>query len=69
MASAFQIRALKQASTILGSPERLCEVLDAPRGAFYRWIDGEESMPIGTFGMVLDFLADMESGTTLLAVA
>ena len=66
MASAFQIRALKKASRILGSPERLCAMLDAPRAAFYRWMEGEESMPIGYFGMVLDFLSDMESGVTLL---
>jgi hypothetical protein len=66
VASAFQIRALKKASRILGSPERLCEMLDAPRAAFYRWMEGEESMPIAYFGMVLDFLSDMESGVTLL---
>ena len=66
MASAFQIRALKKASRILGSPERLCELLDAPHAAFYRWMEGEESMPMGTFGMLLDFLADMEAGVTLL---
>lgn len=66
MASAFQKRALNKASRILGSPERLCEMLDAPRAAFYRWMDGEESMPIGYFGMVLDFLSDMESGVTFL---
>jgi len=59
VASAFQIRALKKASRILGSPERLCEMLDAPRAAFSRWMEGEESMPTATFGMLLDFLADM----------
>ena len=62
MASPFQRSALRKASRILGSPERLCELLDAPRVAFYRWMEGEESMPVGTFGMVLDFLSDMESG-------
>jgi hypothetical protein len=66
VASSFQIRALKKASKILGSPERLCALLDAPRAAFYRWMDGEESMPIAYFGQVLDFLSDMESGVTLL---
>lgn len=66
MASLFQKRALNKASRIVGSPERLCEMLDAPRAAFYRWMEGEESMPIGYFGMVLDFLSDMESGVTLL---
>ena len=66
MASAFQIRALTKASRILGSPERLCEMLDAPRAAFHRWLDGEESMPVAYFSLVLDFLADMEAGVTLL---
>jgi len=66
VASAFQIRALKKASRILGSPARLCEMLDAPRAAFSRWMEGEESMPMGTFGMLLDFLSDMETGVTLL---
>jgi hypothetical protein len=64
--SAFQIRALKKASRILGSPDRLCELLDAPRAAFNRWMEGEESMPVAYFGVVLDFLSDMESGVTLL---
>ena len=41
-------------------------MLDAPRAAFYRWMEGEESMPVAYFGMVLDFLSDMESGVTLL---
>lgn len=67
MASAFQIRALKKASRILGSPERLCELLDAPHAAFYRWMEGEESMPVAYFGVVLDLLADMEKGATLVA--
>jgi hypothetical protein len=67
VASAFQVRALKKASRILGGPERLCELLDAPRAAFYRWMEGEESMPVSYFGLVLDFLADMEKGATLVA--
>jgi hypothetical protein len=67
VASAFQIRALKKASRILGSPERLCELLDAPHAAFYRWMEGEESMPVAYFGVVLDLLADMEKGATLVA--
>jgi hypothetical protein len=66
VASAFQVRALKKASRILGSPERLCELLAAPRAAFYRWMEGEESMPVAYFGLVLDFLADMEKGATLV---
>jgi len=65
--SAFQTRALKKASRILGSPERLCDLLDAPRAAFYRWMEGEESMPVAYFGVVLDLLADMEKGATLVA--
>ena len=69
MPSAFQIRALKKASGILGSPERLCDLLDAPRVAFYRWMQGEESMPVAYFGLVLDFLSDMESGVTLLTAS
>jgi hypothetical protein len=67
VANSFQIRALKKASRILGTPERLCDMLDAPRAAFYRWMEGEESMPMAYFGMVLDFLSDMESGATLLS--
>ena len=66
MVSAFQIRALKKASRILGTPERLCALLDAPHAAFYRWLEGRESMPLAYFGLVLDFLSDMESGATLL---
>jgi hypothetical protein len=66
VASSFQIRALKKASRILGSPERLCALLDAPHAAFYRWMEGEESMPLAYFTLVLDFLSDMESGVTLL---
>ena len=66
MASAFQVRALKKASRILGSPERLCDLLDAPRAAFHRWMDGEESMPAAHLGLVLDFLSDMEKGATLV---
>lgn len=66
MPSSFQIRALKKASRILGSPERLCQLLDAPRSAFYRWMEGEESMPVAYFSVVLDFLSDMETGVTLL---
>ena len=69
MVSRFQIRALKKASRILGSPERLCDMLDAPRAAFCRWLDGEEPMPAAYFGLVLDFLSDMESGVTLLTSA
>lgn len=44
-------------------------MLDAPRAAFYRWMEGDESMPMSYFGMVIDFLADMESGANLLTAA
>ncbi|HUQ74252.1 MAG TPA: hypothetical protein VM183_05950 [Burkholderiales bacterium] len=60
---------MRKASRILGTPERLCEMLDAPRAAFYRWMEGDESMPMSYFGMVIDFLADMESGANLLTAA
>jgi hypothetical protein len=66
VASTFQIHALKKASRILGTPERLCALLDAPHAGFYRWMEGEESMPIAYFGLVLDLLADMEAGATAL---
>ena len=41
-------------------------MLDAPRAAFQRWMEGEESMPVAYLGMVFDFLADMESGATAI---
>ena len=41
-------------------------MLDAPRAAFRRWMEGEESMPVAYLGMVLDFLSDMESGATAI---
>lgn len=41
-------------------------MLDAPRAAFHRWVDGREAIPAPYFGMLLDFLADMESGANLL---
>jgi hypothetical protein len=58
----FQIRALRKAARILGGEERLRDVLDAPRGAFARWMEGAEPVPAAVFLMVLDFLSDMECG-------
>jgi hypothetical protein len=65
MAHAFQIRMLRKAAGITGGPERLCEILCAPRGAFCRWLEGDEPMPERFQRMVLDFLSDMESTSTL----
>jgi hypothetical protein len=58
----FQLRALRKAARILGGEERLRAVLDAPPGAFSRWLQGAEPVPVPVFLMVVDFLADMESG-------
>ncbi|HET7365277.1 MAG TPA: hypothetical protein VFJ70_17055 [Burkholderiales bacterium] len=61
MGNAFQVRALKTASKLMGRPERLRDMLGAPPGAFCRWYDGYEVMPPAVLAMVLNFLADMES--------
>jgi len=66
VAKAFQRRALRSAARILGGESRLREMLDAPPGAFMRWLEGAEAMPELVFLMVVDFLADMEAGTNLL---
>lgn len=58
----FQLRALRKAARILGSEERLRDMLGAPRGAFVRWWEGAEPVPTPIFLMIVDFLADMESG-------
>jgi hypothetical protein len=58
----FQLRALRKAARILGSEERLRELLDVPPGAFSRWMQGAEPVPNHIFLMMVDFLADMESG-------
>ena len=65
MAYAFQRRALRKAARIAGSPERVCDMLGAPPGAFCRWGEGEEAMPERFQRMLLDFLADMEATSTL----
>ena len=58
----FQLSALRKAARILGGEERLCAVLDAPPGAFSRWMQGLEPVPMPVFLMIVDFLSDMESG-------
>ena len=58
----FQLEALKKAARILGGAERLRAMLDAPPGAFVRWMEGAEPVPTPIFLMLIDFLADMESG-------
>ncbi len=58
----FQLRALRKAARILGGEERLRAVLDAPPGAFSRWMQAAEPVPQDVFLMIVDFLADMESG-------
>jgi hypothetical protein len=54
-------RALRKAVRIMGNEERLRAMLDAPRGAFLRWVEGEETVPEPVFAMLLDFLSDMET--------
>ena len=66
MRNGFHRRALRKAVRILGDEDRVREMLDAPRAAFLRWIDGDEAIPAPYFGMLLDFLADMESGANIL---
>jgi len=58
----FQLRALRKAARIVGGEERLREILDAPPGAFSRWMQGAEPMPTATFVMIVQFLSDMEQG-------
>ena len=58
----FQLRALRKAARILGGEERLRALLDAPPGAFARWMQGAEPVPTPIILMLVDFLADMESG-------
>lgn len=65
MANRFQRRALRKGALIMGSEARLRELLDAPPGAFVRWLEGDEAMPEPAFGMLLEFLSTMESTETL----
>ena len=58
----LQLRALRKAARILGGEERLRALLDAPPGAFSRWMQGAEPVPTPVFLMIVDFLADMEAG-------
>ena len=66
MANGLHRRALRKASRILGDEERVRLMLDAPHAAFHRWTAGDEPIPAPYFTMLLDFLADMESGADLL---
>ena len=54
-------RALRKAARILGGEERLRAMIDAPPGAFRRWMEGDEPVPEPVFAMLLDFLSDMET--------
>jgi hypothetical protein len=53
--------ALRKAARILGGGERLRALLDAPSGAFLRWMDGDEPVPEPVLRELLDFLSDMET--------
>jgi len=53
--------ALRKAARILGGGERLRALLDAPPGAFLRWMDGDEPVPEPVLRELLDFLSDMET--------
>lgn len=66
MRNGFHRRALRKAVRILGDEDRVRQVLDAPHAAFHRWIEGDEAIPAPYFGMLLDFLSDMESGANPL---
>jgi hypothetical protein len=55
------LRALRKASRILGGEERLRALLDAPPGAFSRWVQGAEAVPQPVLLMLIDFLSDMET--------
>ena len=50
----FQLRALRKAARILGGEERLRALLDAPPGAFARWMQGAEPVPTPVFLMMVD---------------
>lgn len=65
MGNGLQKRALRKGARIMGGEIRLRDMLDAPPGAFARWVEGDEPMPEPAFAMLLDFLADMESETLL----
>jgi hypothetical protein len=64
--ASLQLRALRKAARIVGGEERLRAMLDAPPGAFARWCQGAEPVPNAVFLMLLDFLADMESGVNIV---
>ena len=52
---------MRKGASLLGSEARLRDMLDAPPGAFVRWVEGDEPMPAPAFAMLLDFLSDMEA--------
>ena len=60
MPTPLALRALRKAARILGGGERLRAMLDAPPGAFLRWMEGHEPVPEPLFRILLDFLSDME---------
>ena len=62
MGNRLQRRALRKGARIMGGEAQLRDMLDAPPGAFVRWVEGDEAMPPPAFAMLLDFLSDMESG-------
>jgi hypothetical protein len=55
------LRTLRKAARILGGEHRLRAMLDAPPGAFARWMQGAEPIPQPVFLMVVGFLADLEA--------
>ena len=61
MPTPLALRALRKAARILGGGERLRALLDAPPGAFLRWMDGDEPVPEPVLRELLDFLSDMET--------
>ena len=61
MPTPLALRALRRAARILGGGERLRALLDAPSGAFLRWMDGDEPVPEPVLRELLDFLSDMET--------
>lgn len=61
MCYAQPLRTLRKAARILGGEHRLRAMLDAPPGAFSRWMQGVEPVPAPVHLMVVGFLADLEA--------
>lgn len=61
MSTPLARRALRKAARILGGNERLRAMLDAPPGAYLRWLQGTEAVPEPVLRELLDFLSDMET--------